>query len=67
MTKNILSTQNNGYLSGMKKKLFLSVLLYNFAIRFLPWVMSKLGSFLGYLCGKAKDLFLYLRRECYQL
>ena len=27
MTKNILSTQNNGYLSGMKKKLFLSVLL----------------------------------------
>ena len=47
--------------------LFLAVLLYNFAIRFLPWVISKLGSFLGYLCGKAKDLFLYVRRECYQL
>ena len=47
--------------------LFFSVLLYNFAIRFLPWVMGKLGTFLGFLCGKAKDLFLYLRRECYQL
>lgn len=47
--------------------LFFAVLLYNFAIRFLPWVMGKLGSFLGFLCGKAKDLFLYLRRECYQL
>ena len=47
--------------------LFFSVLLYNFAIRFLPWVMGRLGTFLGFLCGKAKDLFLYLRRECYQL
>ena len=47
--------------------LFLAVLLYNFAIRFLPWLMTKLGHFLGFLCGKAKDLFLYVRRECYQL
>lgn len=47
--------------------LFFAVLLYNFAIRFLPWVMGKLGTFLGFLCGKVKDLFLYLRRECYQL
>ena len=47
--------------------LFVSVLLYNFAIRFLPWVISKLGTFLRYLCGKLKDLFLYVRRECYQL
>ena len=47
--------------------LFLAVLLYNFAIRFLPWLMSKMGHFLGFLCGKAKDLFLYVRRECYQL
>ena len=47
--------------------LFLSVLLYNFAIRFLPWVIGKLGTFLSFLCGKAKDLFLYVRRECYQL
>ncbi len=47
--------------------LFLAVLLYNFAIRFLPWVISKLASFLGFLCGKVKELFFYVRRECYQL
>ncbi len=47
--------------------LFFSVLLYNFAIRFLPWVISKVGVFLKFLCRKIKDLFLYIRRGCYQL
>ncbi len=47
--------------------LFFAVLLYNFAIRFLPWVISKLGVFLKFLCRKIKDLFLYIRRGCYQL
>ena len=47
--------------------LFVSVLLYNFAIRFLPWVISKLGIFFGFVCGKLKTLFLYVRRECYKL
>ena len=47
--------------------LFFSVLLYNFAIRFLPWVISKTGVFLKFLCRKIKDLFLYIRRGCYQL
>ncbi len=47
--------------------LFFAVLLYNFAIRFLPWVISKVGVFLKFLCRKIKDLFLYIRRGCYQL
>lgn len=47
--------------------LFVSILLYNIAIRFLPWLISLLGNFLGWLCGKVKTLFFVVRRECYKL
>ncbi len=47
--------------------LFVSVLIYNLSIRFLPWVITLVGNLLGYTCGKLKDLFLYVRRECYKL
>ncbi len=47
--------------------LFVSVLLYNIAIRLLPWIISLLGTFLGWTCGKLKNLFYVVRRECYKL
>ena len=47
--------------------LFIAILLYNFSIRLLPWVISKLASFLGYICRKLKDLFFTIRRGCYKL
>ncbi len=47
--------------------LFVSILLYNIAIRFLPWLISLLGNFLGWICGKVKTLFFVVRRECYKL
>ncbi len=47
--------------------LFVSILIYNFAIRFVPWVISKLGVFLKYVCGKLVTLFNFARKECYKL
>ncbi|MGN1346728.1 MAG: hypothetical protein ACI4V1_08075 [Eubacteriales bacterium] len=47
--------------------LFVSVLLYNVAIRLLPWLISLVGNLLGWVCGKLKNLFFVVRRECYKL
>lgn len=47
--------------------LFMSVLLYNTAIRLLPWLISLVGNLLGLICGKLKNLFFVVRRECYKL
>lgn len=47
--------------------LFVSVLLYNIAIRLLPWIISLIGNLLGLICGKLKNLFFVVRRECYKL
>ncbi len=47
--------------------LFFGVLIYNFAVRFLPWIISLVGTLLGYVCRKLKTLFYYVRRECYKL
>ena len=47
--------------------LFVSILLYNIAIRFLPWLITNLGNLLGWICGKIKNLFFVVRRECYKL
>ena len=47
--------------------LFVSILLYNIAIRFLPWLIGRLGNLLGWICGKIKTLFYVVRRECYKL
>ncbi len=43
------------------------ILIYNFAIRFLPWVIRKVWTLMIFTCGKIRDLFMYLRRECYKL
>ncbi len=47
--------------------LFVAVLLYNFSIRLLPWLITQLGVLLKFLCRKLKELFLHIRRECYKL
>ncbi len=47
--------------------LLLSILIYNFAIRFVPWVISYLAVFLKFVCGKLKTLFIFVRKECYKL
>lgn len=46
---------------------FVGVLLYNVAVHFLPWVIRKTGVLLKFSCGKIRELFLYVRRECYRL
>jgi len=43
------------------------ILIYNFAIRFLPWLIRKVWQLLVFTCGKIKVLFLFARRECYKL
>ena len=47
--------------------LFVAVLIYNLSIRFFPWLITLVGNFMGFVCGKLKDLFLNVRRECYRL
>ena len=47
--------------------MFSSILVYNIAVRFLPLVMGKVALLLRFTCGKLRDLFLHLRRECYRL
>ena len=47
--------------------LFASILIYNFAIRFVPWVISWLAVFFKYSCKKLVVLFNFIRKECYKL
>ncbi len=47
--------------------LFTAVILYNAAVRFLPWVMRWLTVFFGFVFGKLRQLFYVVRRECYKL
>jgi len=47
--------------------LLVGVLLYNIAIRFLPWVMQWLTVFFLFVCRQCRNLFYLARRECYKL
>lgn len=47
--------------------LFVSVLIYNFSIRLVPWLITQVGNLLGFVCHKLKSLFFAIRRECYKL
>jgi len=47
--------------------MFAGILIYNIAVHFLPWVMRMVGTLLKFTCGKVRELFLNLRRECYRL
>jgi len=47
--------------------LFASILIYNFSIRLVPWVITQLGNFCGFVARKLKSLFFIIREECYKL
>ena len=44
-----------------------SILLYNIALRFIPWVMKKVVVLFRFVCRQLKRLFYYVRKECYKL
>ncbi|MBR6708362.1 MAG: phage holin family protein [Clostridia bacterium] len=47
--------------------LFCSILLYNFAIRLLPFLMRMLGRLFGWSIRRLKALFIYVKGECAKL
>ena len=47
--------------------LLLSVLIFNLAIRFLPFVIKKAAVFFKFVMRKLKEAFFAVRRECYKL
>ena len=47
--------------------LFTSILLYNFAIRLLPFTIKQLARFFGWTVRRGKVLFVYLKGECAKL
>lgn len=47
--------------------MFAGILLYNFAIRLLPWLMRLVGRLFMYVCRQIGVLFRFLRRECAKL
>lgn len=46
---------------------FVSILLYNVAVHFFPWVMRWLTVFFSFVMGRIKYCFYLARRECYKL
>ncbi len=47
--------------------LLVGIILYNLAIRFLPWVMKWLTVLFSFVFGQCRNLFYLARRECYKL
>ena len=47
--------------------MFFGILLYNFAVRFVPLLMKKVWDLFKYLLCRLKDLYNYLRRESAKL
>ncbi len=47
--------------------MFVGILLYNFAIRLMPWVIRQTARLLRYLIRRLRVLFNFLRRECAKL
>ncbi|MBR4959718.1 MAG: hypothetical protein IKY52_02345 [Clostridia bacterium] len=47
--------------------LLASIILYNLAVRFLPWVMKWLTVLFSFVFGQCRNLFYLARRECYKL
>ena len=47
--------------------MFGGILVYNIAVRFLPFLMRLIGRLFRYLFNKLKTLFNHLRRECAKL
>ena len=46
---------------------FAAIILYNIAIRFLPWVMKKVGRLFSFVFDKLRELYVNYRRECYDI
>jgi len=44
--------------------MFVGILIYNVAVRLLPFAAKWLLVFFKYLCRKIKQLFIYLKKEC---
>lgn len=44
--------------------MFVSILIYNFALRLLPWVIKLVGKLFRFVLKKLKQLFNHARREC---
>lgn len=47
--------------------MFSGILLYNVALRLIPYVIRKLGVFFVYLCRQTKKLFLLAKGACVKL
>ena len=47
--------------------MFAGILLYNIAVRFLPFLIRMVGRLFRYLAGQLRVLFRFLRRECAKL
>lgn len=47
--------------------LFVSILLYNFAIRLLPYAMKQLARFFGFTVRSLKALFIFVKGACAKL
>lgn len=47
--------------------LFVSILLYNFAIRLIPFIMRQLARFFGWTVRHLKLLFVYVKGACAKL
>ncbi len=44
--------------------MFIGILVYNFAVRLMPFAAKKLLIFAKYVVKKAKELYIYLKKEC---
>lgn len=47
--------------------MFAGILIYNFSIRFLPFVIKKVASLVGVCVKQAKKLVYLAKKECYKL
>ena len=46
--------------------IFVGILLYNLAVRFLPFLLRQYIRFMKFLRAHMKDVYYYLKGECYR-
>ena len=44
--------------------LFCGILVYNFAVRLMPFIAKELLIFMRFVFRKYRELYIYLKREC---
>ncbi len=44
--------------------MFIGILVYNFAVRLMPYIASKLLVFVKFVGRKYRELYVYLKKEC---